>query len=591
LLLTLPLIVGSVGCGAADSGTTPNPGALELVVEGGSQVEVGATVKVTASVANAGGLLITYSWTVSDPQGTPVSHDGGGKTISFSVAEPGSYRVACQAQIEGWGGRDKTISVEVGNAAAQLTYRARITPPPQSGVPPFDESVTIADGALQTHDFSAGDPRVVSMKVRWNGAPLATHVSALLTADDPRPQRVYLPAGQGSLSLVSGATLLLMPQAPAAGVEVAPLTRSVGVGAAAIAVDLDAATAGLTVEGKVERGGAAITGATVTLRTVDSATGVTLPSTVATTDNQGAYTVLARAGKATVLVVPPADSALPVAQVVDAKLDLKAAVSGWTFRYAAADASAEIGGKVVDAAGKALAGATVVLSAKTLPNVGQLELPGGQSFTASGRYRRTLATDATGALVAAGKALIRVPKGSYAVEILPPAGAAASITQRELQIDGSQTLALSAARKAAVSGVVRNVDGETVSARVELRGPYGPVVGLAQSDGSFELSVDRGFAYTLAVRPLDASVGAPLWQPALLIDADKSLESLKLPRATRLSGALREGSGAAIPGALIQIYCEEADCARQGLVDEARTDKGGRYELRVPRAGATGSAP
>ncbi|PID38087.1 MAG: hypothetical protein CSA65_08815 [Proteobacteria bacterium] len=576
------------GCGY-DANSSPY--SLELVVPGGSQVDVGATVTVEAIVSDASGLLVTYSWQVVDPQKTSLELSSkSGQSITFVPTKAGSYRVTCDAQVEGFGLRTKSIAIEVGGAGAQLTYRARITPPPPAGVPPFDANVTIGDGVALSHDFTAGDPRRVTLAVSYGGEALPAHVSVLLTPDDPRPQRRYFPTGQGSLSLVSGAMVVVMPEDIAPGAGIAPLVRTVSAAGSAIDVDFDASSMGLWVKGTIERAGAAIDGATVTLRTIDSATKVTLPSTVATTDSQGRYQLRARAGQARLLVVPPTTSQLPMAEVANAKLDVSAAASGWTFRYNAVS-SAELGGKVVDDDGKPLAGATVVLSAQSIGDVGELELPGGQIFSASGRYRVVLSSDASGALSAAGKPLVTVPRGTYTVEIVPPVGANSSITLQELVVDGSKTLSLAAARKAIVKGIVRGVDERAVAARVELRGPYGPVVGLAQADKGFELAVDRGFAYTLAVRPLDASLGAPLWQPALLVDGDKSLDPLKLPRATQLSGALRESSGAAIPGALIQLYCEQPTCPRQGLVDQTRTDSAGRYVLRVPRSESAGTTP
>ena len=223
--------------------------------------------------------------------------------------------------------------------------------------------------------------------------------------------------------------------------------------------------------------------------------------------------------------------------------------------------------------------------AEGLTKVGQLEV-GGKTYSAQGSVSLELESDASGALVSPSRAsLAALPLGTYQVEIRPPATATASVTRQELVLAKAETLTLRAERKATVSGVIAHGDGTPASARVELRDGRGvAAVGVAQEKGEFSLTVDRGYAYTLAIRPLTSgsSAGA-LLRPELEVKGDQALGSLTLPAGTRIFGKLRGDNGAALVGVSLQVYCEHDGCPQRGLVDEVRSGAGGSFELFVPR--------
>lgn len=571
LVLGAPLVFG--GCGADNASGIPPDLALEAKPPSPKQ---GDTISVTATVVNGFGLALSHSWTVFDPAGEAVALTAAhGSSITFVAQEGGAYKVTCSVEIEGSGQRQQTITVDVAPASATpVTYLARVVPPPESGLAPFDQPFVVS-GVDKTETWTLPTTRQVSLALSHEGQALAAFALVLLGPDDAQPQRLYLPAGQGSVALSGAASVLLMPESD----QVAPLLRTVGQTSSALTVALTNAEVGTPLLGAVDQGGVALPGAKVALHTVDAVSGIDVPSTVGQTAADGSFTLLARPGRATLVVVPPAQQALPMVRVSDPQLELTAGGGSWAFSY---DSSTplQIGGTVTDADGKPLVAARVAFSAE-LDEVGTL-LQGGKSYRAVGTYRVELSTDASGALVGPAGPLHSLPAGRYAIEIRPPSGHTASYTRRQEQLSASTTLALTAERKARVSGKVLDSAGEPLLARVELRAAQGTSAAVVDQAGSFELWVDRGLDYALAIRPLVAASNAPLLQSALRVDGDTTLTGLQLTRAVEVRGVLQTTSGSVLSGASIRVSCQEEACPRQGLIDETRSGAGGAFVLHVP---------
>ena len=566
------------GCAANDMGAT-NEKLLEIVAARGLTVQVGATVELQARVQNAAALLVTYRWAVSDGNQRPVNPTSvAGHNMSFVAAIAGSYDVTCWADIEGYGTLKKQATITA--AASLTTYRVRITPPPESGIPPFSETFKVSGGDSLSRDFRATEAHDVTVDIRWKGAPLPVYANVYLDATDPRPRRFFFAKGHGTLPVTRDAQILLLTDDQ----RVASLLRSVGTTVYDLTVALDDTNAGMDLTGRVEVDGAVgLEGATVAVHTVENPGGIAVPSTLGLSDAKGSYALKTRTGIATLVVVPPAAMRLPVARVSSPALRVTGATTDWVFRYKAVE-TATLAGKVVDAQDKPLSGATVFLHADDLANVGTLMSPGGVSIAARGFYRVEFTTDNLGALVPGPASSLTIPKGNYGVEIRPPKGALAGVTMQSLTIVDGKNVTLKVRKKAEVSGLVLDSRGAPTMAQVVLRGPKGSVAGLTQQEGSFALKVDPGFAYTLMVRPNAFDVdSAPVIMGDLKVDDDQALGELRMPSATRVVGTVRTYAGTAIPGALLQVTCEKPACGQGGIIDEIRSDSGGAFELRVPR--------
>jgi hypothetical protein len=588
-LLLLPACMFADEAAADDAGTGAPSVVITLVSS--ATPEVGDTVEISASLRYTSYLARSYSWTVRDPQNGVVkvtTLDSTGSRASFEAAMAGSYDVSCSAALEGTGWQVQgSITVQVEDPTVKkLVYTARILPPSSSDLPPTDIQVTVgaADQSNLTWAVDAG--RQVSISVSDGSAPVTSYLRLLRAGGNPAPRDLFLTAGEGKVRLSGVFHALFIPTSAPLAPLLKPYTDASRLSSNwAVTVD-----PGVQVQGTVSSSAGPLSGARVTLKTTQAQ--VLVPSTVASVSAAGAFSLRTRSGPAIFTVAPPAGSGLPLAEVRDPKLQVTGSASGWSFSYASALASVKLGGKITGSDGKPAAGATVVLTGSAA-TVGTLKVPGGGSYGATGHVRQALVSDAAGALqdplTAASQVLL--PAGAYVVETWPGPGAPAGegYSRGTLTLFGTPApLVLSLARRARVSGTVLGPEGKPVKARITASGTVGSRVTfntLSDGKGAFSLSLDNFSTYSLVVRAVgsEASLASYL-RPAFSIPASGSIPPVSLPRAVTLSGQVTTSGGAALKDALLRIWCSDADCNSEQVLDQVRTRSDGTFELRVPRS-------
>jgi hypothetical protein len=565
-----------------DSATAPD--VLVLVIESSTSPVVGESAVVRAE-AQAAYRVLDYGWTVNDPEGEAVTLQRlAADRVSFVLQRAGGYAIACVATLEDGTQRSDAAVLQVREASAgSLVYTAQIVPPPASGAAAAEVAVTVGDQDQQGLVWTVTEGLEISLEVVAASASLPTFVR--LIAPGGLSRDLYLAQGRANVRASGSFDALFIP----GGDAIAPALRA-GVRAAEVAptwrVPRDS---GETLSGSVEVAGGPLSGATVTARSQQGA--VEVPSTLAVTGADGTFSLRARPGPVSLLVVPPEDRPLPLAVVEADGLTLAGSAADWRFSFEASDAQA-LQGTVTRADGQTpLSGARVVLrSAQPLTGVGRLEVE-GQSYPAVGRFHRELTSDGAGRLVDLAGETPRVPPGSYRLEVEPgdgaPEGAGEGRRIFEVEVEDETQVALSLARRAVIRGAVRDGGGSAIVARVSAAGrdSTGEFATTTDDQGQFALHVDSGLTYALAIRPLLSRSGAeagPLLLGERTITEDTDLQQLVLPRAVTLAGTVKTGGGLAMAQALIRIWCSGVGCPSPDVVDETLTGHDGRFVLRVP---------
>jgi hypothetical protein len=302
------------------------------------------------------------------------------------------------------------------------------------------------------------------------------------------------------------------------------------------------------------------------------------------TDAAGAFQLSRRAGEATLIVAPAVGSGLPTAIVK--KVPAEVSPSGWTLTYGSVGAAVDLDGKVLRADKVTpAAGARVELSLDSTAMVGALTA-GGKSYPATWQYRRTLVSDSTGALVDPKGGELKVPPGVYRAEVWPGSGEPPEEGFATASGLDPSKLVLTLRRRVELTGGVAKPDPRTkiqVTA-VSRVGTFTTTIG---SDGRFTMLVDDQMSYTLTARALGAAtrrLGAYV-APSIDVNGRKEIKVLDLPEAVIHRGVLKQKNNNAVAGALIRVYCNDPACPDRPLVEEARSQEGGYFELRIPLPG------
>ena len=588
-LLSILAVLLAGGCGAMDAHSPFPDFDLSITVEGSALPDVGHEVVISAVVTGdgatvSGATVRSFQWAVTDPDGVELTVQSNevGDRISFTPEVAGTFVVDCTVTLEGSGETlTDSASVQVQDGGRTLTYTARVIPSPASGLPPSDLLVEVGR-ASQTHlGWQLSQGREVSLEV-VNSADgqLPTVVRLMQPGDDPIPRELYLEQGKGKVRVNGTFHALFLPQG-----QVSPELRAnndAGSMSSSWKVQL---TDGVAITGTVKHDGATVAGAKVTIHTTSH--GVVVPSTIGATGSQGGYSLLTRAGPATVTVVPPDGSGLPVAVVDDPGLAVAAGVDGWNFSFAKAK-PVTVTGKVTTSDGAtAAAGARVVLTTTIDSTVGTLERPTAVTHSATGLFRRVLVTGAGGELTdpQSGATQVVVPQGQYQVEVWPGPSASAkqgyTLSLQDLGSVTSKALDLRLGSRVTLKGMVVDQDDNPVQARVVASAPMGSFSTSSDDNGAFNLSLDDKSSYSLVIRSTSKLVSTYV-DPELKVDGSHSLPTIKLPRAVRLAGKVTTTGDLAISGSLIRIWCSGADCRSHEIVDETTVLKDGLFELRVP---------
>jgi hypothetical protein len=269
--------------------------------------------------------------------------------------------------------------------------------------------------------------------------------------------------------------------------------------------------------------------------------------------------------------------------------DLPAALSpsGWMLTYSSVGAAVDLSGKVLRADKTTPAvGARVELGLQSTAMVGALTA-GSQSFPATWQYRRTLVSDSTGALFDPKGGALKVPPGMYRAEVWPGSGELPSEGYAEATGLDPSKLVLVLRKRVELTGSVGKPDPRTKIV-VTAQSHAGVFSTTMDSDGRFSMLVDDQMSYALTARALGTATKrlATYVAPEVKVNGRKEIQALDLPEAVIHRGVLKQKNGNAVVDALIRVYCsDKIACAGHPLVEEARSQAGGYFELRIPLPG------
>ncbi len=583
------LWLASLGC-AYDSADAEVPGSLNLSINSKAVAAPGDTVDISASVSGTYYQVKSYSWDVTDPNGSSITTkdlDYTGKRVSFKVTDLGTHGIRCRATLEAIGTvlqAEASILVE-DPSVAPVSYIARVIPPPSSGFPPTDKKVSVGKADQSQLQWTLSGGQKVKLSVEDSAGSQASYLRLFRTGADPMPRDIYLATGEATVCLSGVFHALVLPDSE----TLAPFLKTY----------VDTSTLGSSlkvtipkaakVTGNVTLQDKALAGASVVLHSEEK--GIKVPSTRAKTTGGGAFALNARPGLCTFSVVPPASTGLPVAVVADTKLQLFGDSGGWTFDYAKAPGAAKVSGKVTRSDGKTpAAGASVLLKLKSTVKVGTLKTPAG-TFQATGLVRRVLVADVTGALKdqQSGAGEVLLAQGTYDMEAWPgtkaPAGEGYAKGTLVVSGDKPASFAVKLSPRATLKSKVLDQQSEGVRATITATGTTGTFTTTTNGEGAFSLTLDDKASYSLVIRALGSgSKVSSLIRPSFKVAGGGSLPAFTLPAAVSLSGKVTTTGNLALGGALIRVWCSGASCASNQVLDETHTKADGTFEVRVPKA-------
>lgn len=504
----------------------------------------GARVRAVAHVSNAPGVL-AYTWEVKR-NGTVIAYDSAAPDMSAvdfdaSIAESYEATVMIGGTSELCPVTPFTVNVLVPGANSQQ-YRVRVYPPAAMPAPPNEKLVLVSGGANMSMGVFTVDPGVVvtgttSARAYLRFAPVA--------APDAYVEAFADAAGAFSVRVLNQPhDVLVVPLVPG----LAP--RRVAGWLPGTNLPL---TAGTAITGVVrDPAGAPLAGAQVQL----AIGGV--PTTLATTDATGAFTVRAStlAGTATVEVTAPAASGLPRLIASSAVFDLAQPVQ---VAYDGGLAVRDLAGAVVRRGGVAQANAQVVVVG-TLATAGTVTA--GTTAGAAGEVRAHATANASGVLP-----VLRAPDEllSAVVALAPD-----DVTLSALDLRGAPPATVDVPALASHTVQLRNTSNVALPGAVLEARPKGALAmaGLgavrvvADANGDALVALAPGAVYDLHYAdPRGHEVGR--LAGAITVE-DQTAAGLpaayNLPKAVELKGALAlAGNPQPIGGAAVQILC--ATCA------------------------------
>ncbi|MCE9574249.1 MAG: carboxypeptidase-like regulatory domain-containing protein [Deltaproteobacteria bacterium] len=573
------------GCGAGSAGDSPDasiitgdagifdaPPSCAINVTfslppGHAEPIAGDIIQATGLVTN-GPAFLQPVWQVkhNGVTTTPPAIDDHGLVVQFTVDEAGVYEVvfapdnlgACSA----W---DMPLNVKAAGANS-APWRLRVVPstgaaPPQEQIIRVSGGAPAALGTIVLQPGSAADGHLLD----GSAAPVA---AALRFEPDATPD-LPVEASAGN----DGAFHVRVQNGPH-HVLVVPIDAT----RAPARLPWNALTPDLTlpssdlISGTVRApDDSPVAGARVVLTIAG------VPTTVATTDASGAWSVRGhRGGTVAVTVAPPAASGLPRLEVTGAALDLAQPVA---IHYAPGLATTDLGGAVVRAGAVAAPGARVSFVG---PVAAAATITAGTTVTAGGRIQLSAVANGAGVLpptrvpAIAQRAVIATTPTVFAVVALDPTSAPATIDAPGLvSLTGTITDASGAPR--ANARVLVTPTGDLGAATMI------PAAAITDASGGFAIQVAPGGHYALAATD-PALALARVDRPDVTGGA---LGAVALGPALPLSATIQVAAQpGGLVGAAVSLLC--ATCTgvdRTKPVAEGVTDIAGGFSMAVPDPG------
>jgi hypothetical protein len=582
----LLFVLALVGCGGAGDSGVPTDDASTSGDGGVGDAPAGCVVDIsyepTKPVAAADGVVRlkalvqgapgvqSYTWTVRL----------GGTLIPTEPALPDNSEVTFAATTAAT--FEAFLDVEVpqllfcpqGHAIVEVKtpgagedeFRVHIVAPPGESRPPLDERVIVVGGPEDSlDDFVLAEGGIVDGFVRGDGTPIAAYLKFMpITGKDAAVESFSDTAGLYSAFLRSEAhEVLVIPTSP----SYAPRLVTWMPGQTSLDV-----TAGTTISGVVrDQANALLPNATVQL-TIGG-----VPSTIATTNASGAFTVRAVSipgALVTFDVTAPAARGLPRIIVSSTMFDVTQPI---TIRYRSTTVR-DLAGTIVRRSGNPLPGADVSVVAE-LPNIA--DVTAGATLPAGGEVRATATTNASGALPS-----LRVPAAPLSAVVVPAPG---DLAVTALDLTTAIPASISALPMVAVTTRTRDprttppplISGVTLDAiplgALQLSGA--PTIRVtSDAAGTISTSFAAGGQYELRFSD-PAGRGALLTVPS--VTASTIAPSHTLRKATTVTAVVKGSSS--IKNASVQILCSSCTgLERSRPIAEGVTGIDGRFSLAVP---------
>ncbi len=582
------VIASGAGCGGGDFGGDDNP-----VVDGNQGSNDAATgcnvgitfdpsdpvagpdtiVRAVSHLENIGG-VVEYEWHVlrgaTEIAFQPAQDDLS--QIAFPATSPAAFSVFLRVSVPGsvFCPEAQASVTAVAAGANDVEMRIHVVPPASSQRPPIDKRVIVHGGGPTTLADIVLDPGVMVTGSVQDGL---TGIPSYLRFMPQSGKEAFVE----SFSDGTGAyTAIVSNQRH--DVLVVPVTAGV---APQLIKDWMpsqsnlAVVPGSTISGVVrDPANAVIAGAKVQLTIAG------VPSTLATTNAAGAFTVRAVLGPAgspvRFDVTPPEPIGLPRLTASATTFDLAQPV---TVRYAAGLTTRDLAGTTIRRAGSPVANAKVSV-------VGTLALVGtvtaGTTANGSGEVRMSAVADGAGVLpalrapAAALSAVVEAAPGDLAVSVLDlSAGVPASINAPAML---PVTTVIHSPTTAVIGGVT--LDALPIGV-LQLAGA-GAIRATSNGSGTITTRLASGGHYELRISD-------PAGRGGQLVVGDVTAPAVAanqtLPVAVRVGATVKTELGV-LRGASVQLLCSLCTgVARSRPVTEGVTGIDGKFSLAVPDPG------
>jgi len=596
LVLAL-LAVLTVGCGGqfpggddtitdAPSGDAPGCNVFITFDPNPPVAAPDTTVLATAEVLGAAGVPV-YTWHVffagNEITTTPAQPSSEpNKAVTFPATAAGVYSVLVSVDIGVCPTGQADLNV-LAPGANVLDVRLHVTPPVSADRPPIDKHVTVMGGA----NFSLGavtiDTGTLATGAVQNGA--GTGVPAYLKFLPVAGREAFVEAfsaGDGTFTarvLDQPHDVLIIPSMNG----IAPrLVRDWVPTQTLLSVD-----GGTTITGTVrDPAGVLLPNAIVQATTLISAGGIAIevPSTLATTNSSGAFTLHADLVPGTLLrfeVTAPASTGLP--RLVATFSTFNPALS-LAVRYLDTLTTRDVGGAVVRRNGNPLPNAQVALVG-TLSLAGTMQQGTNSAAIAAGEVRVLATANGIGTLPST-----RAP--AAILSAVTHAGSGDDFTLSTVVLTSGTPSSIDAPPRITVTSSIAEPGGAKIAGAVMDVVPLGPLALAGVPTTRVQTQQDGGLSLKLAtLGHYELRLSDPAGRGAALViaDADEGTvaATYTLAPRLRLTGTLLlSGNPQPVAGASVQILC--ATCtgiARTRPIAEGVSNSAGDFDVAVPDPG------
>jgi hypothetical protein len=584
----------------------------------------------------------TWKWTVTRSDGRAIDASPvelAPNQIQFPVSIAARYDIAVSI---GPGCAGSAHALAEDPQSDFRIYRLRVIPPVDSeasrGAVPYEVDVKVAAGSPTIDkdvNLTAGVPIAIDPST-GPGSPITLAVPSYIRIQSSGS--TWTTYGRSSVQTPLQALLdpaleyeiLVVPDSSALDSQPWPpyiLNRStsdnvrVDTTYLATAADPLPLPRGIAISGNLRSPEGPVQNATINLHSYQASTTIeqdmVLFSTVGRADGYGAYGLWVNpAGMFSVVIMPPADSLLPIATIDQGIVltDTSADIPRLDFTWAPLERTTLTATVSLPDGSPAPSGVTVNLEAEAgqLSQVGTLALLGtdadagvtSTNWGATGLVRREGVTDRYGQVTFAD-----LPKARYRI-VLAPTGNLPGVAVTTVVVDvgsaGQTTPAsIQLATKVVALGRLLDANGDsaidaagaTITATDLGHDLTPPVVTTTvASDGTFYLVLDPHRTYSLSARPVQGR-GLPSYVPLYGFSTGSTnlvLDDQRVPKGVRVRGHVGF-RGQAVQGAVIQAFCIglPPDCVdRNNLAAgappayaSATTDSNGSYGIYLPDPG------